>query len=77
MYIGASIFSSVLLHKVYLFQTMPEFDKVRVGKPIDFLYYSLPFGVAFTLFDLLMHYLFDNYCAEHYLNEEKYQGKYK
>jgi len=45
----ASIFSAVLLHKVYLFQTLPEFDGVRKGTVNDILYYSIPFGVAFTV----------------------------
>ena len=49
MYLGATVFSAVLLHKIYLFQTMPEFDSIREGTPIDFLYYSLPFAVAFTV----------------------------
>lgn len=49
MYLAASIFSAVLLHKVYLFQTLPEFESYRVGGLLDLLYYSLPFGVAFTV----------------------------
>lgn len=49
MYLAASVFSAVLLRKVYLFQTMPEFDGVRAGSGWDFLYYSIPFGVLFTV----------------------------
>jgi hypothetical protein len=65
----ASIFSAVLLRKVYLFQILPEFDGVRKGTVSDILYYSIPFGVAFTViikyiqvFDLGVHYLFDGLC---------------
>jgi len=54
MYLGASILSAVLLRKVYLFQTLPEFDGIREGTVIDFLFYSLPFGVAFTVKFVLM-----------------------
>ena len=49
MYLGASVFSAVLLHKVYLFQTLPAFDNIRQGTIKDMLYYSLPFGIAFTV----------------------------
>ncbi len=75
MYVGASIFSAILLHKVYLFQTLPEFAKVKEGSIYDFLQYSLPFGVAFTVlslsiqvFDLAIHYFFDDLCAQYYIN---------
>jgi hypothetical protein len=53
MYVAASIFSAVLLRKVYLFQTLPEFDNVRQGTPIDMLCYSLPFAVVFTVYHSL------------------------
>jgi hypothetical protein len=49
MYLAASVFSAILLHKVYLFQTMPEFEAIRVGSAIDFFIYSVPFGVIFTV----------------------------
>lgn len=67
MYVAASIFSAVLLRKVYLFQTLSEFDNVRQGTPIDFLYYSLPFAVLFTVFDILVHHIFDGLCVKYYL----------
>jgi len=67
MYVAASIFSAVLLRKVYLFQTLPEFDNVRQGTPIDMLCYSLPFAVVFTIFDILVHYFFDGLCVKYYL----------
>lgn len=54
MYLAASVFSAVLLRKVYQFQTLPDFEQYRVGSIIDFLYYSLPFGIAFTVKDTLI-----------------------
>ena len=37
------------MNKVYIFQTHPAFEKVRYGLMSDFLKYSLPFGMAFTV----------------------------
>lgn len=67
MYLAASVFSAVLLHKVYKFQTLPEFDKVREGSLMDMVYYSLPFGIGFTIFDLVIHYFFDELCIKYYI----------
>jgi hypothetical protein len=49
MYLSATIFAAILFRKVYLFQTLPDFEGVRMGSVFDFLYYSLPFGVLFTV----------------------------
>ena len=77
MYLVATVFSAVLLRKVYLFQTLPDFEKVREGSLIDMLYYSLPFGILFTIFDIVIHYIFDPLCIKYYINESKYEGKAK
>lgn len=34
--------------------------------------YGIPFSIAYTLFDLLVHYLLDDACEQHFITEERY-----
>jgi len=49
MFLGATIFSAILLHKVYLFQKLAEFDQAREGKLMDIIIYGLPFSFLYTV----------------------------
>ena len=73
--------SAFLLKKVYLYQTLPEFENHRKGSIYDLLFFGLPFAAAFTVnspitqgFDLLVHYIFDDWCLHHILTDERYEG---
>jgi hypothetical protein len=39
----------VLLKKVYVFQTSPYFEKIRMGTLSEVLLYGIPFSVLFTV----------------------------
>lgn len=66
------IVGALLFQKVYIFQTNPHFDDIKVGSVTDMLIYGLPFAVVFSLFDLLIHHLFDDLCEMYYITEERY-----
>ena len=38
-----------IMKRVYIFQTHEHFEDIRIGSVMDFLKYSLPFSVAFTV----------------------------
>lgn len=59
MFLGATIFSAILLHKVYLFQKLAEFDQAREGKLMDIIIYGLPFSFLYTIIDTIIHYFLD------------------
>jgi len=60
------------MHKVYLFQTMPEFATLRKGTIFELIYYALPFAAVFTLLDHGVHYFLDDWFMNHFINENKY-----
>jgi hypothetical protein len=66
---------SVVMSKLYVFQTHEYFKDVRLGSIYDFLMFSLPFAAVFTVrllltqaFDWFVHKIFDRLCEEYYIN---------
>jgi hypothetical protein len=43
------IVGALLFQKVYIFQTNPHFDDIKVGSVTDMLIYGLPFAVVFSV----------------------------
>lgn len=61
VYLLITIFSAILFNKMYLFQTLPEFDNVRKGTLKELIIYAVPFCIVFTVTSLFMVVLRPNH----------------
>jgi hypothetical protein len=43
------IVGSILMNKVYIFQTHPHFDNIRQGNISEMITYGLPYAFVFTV----------------------------
>jgi hypothetical protein len=79
IFAGISLVSAILINKIYLYQTLPYFENIRNGSMKELLMYGLPFFVVFTvillifkIFDLVVHYFFDDLCLKYFLDTVKF-----
>jgi hypothetical protein len=62
VFLFITVVSAVLINKIYLYQTLPYFENIRKGYISELVYFGIPFGILFILYDTLFHQFFDEKC---------------
>jgi len=49
VFVGIVVLSAILVKKLYIFQTHEYFSDIEKGSAWDFLFYSIPFAILYTV----------------------------